>query len=300
MSELVNFLLDPQVRKRIMQDMLDSANRGMIASTLGAPVDIATNVVNLGIAGGGYAAHKAGLIDAPPSLIDPIDAVGSSEWIGEQMRKAEMVSANRNQMAELGFSVLSPVGYKGAQKAGKAVYQMEQNAASPRTMVNRSQRGVIQFPAGMTRSQKAEKIQGMAEEVATKLRQQGFNVELHHSGSAAGPSSYVSVFDPVTGRSIQNPLRISDHSKGAFNSQFVNDAQDQQSIDDFYNMALGLRSMGKSSGQAAIEQREIDIANKTRQKWLSIYDRASEKISNGESLSNKERQAMDWVKKNGL
>jgi hypothetical protein len=47
---------------------------------MGAPVDLATMIANLGIAGGGYLAHKTGLIDQPPDLLDPKSVPLSSDW----------------------------------------------------------------------------------------------------------------------------------------------------------------------------------------------------------------------------
>lgn len=54
--------------------------RGLTADWLGGPVDLATIVANLGIAGGGYAAHKLGFIDTPPDLLDPKNVPFSSDW----------------------------------------------------------------------------------------------------------------------------------------------------------------------------------------------------------------------------
>lgn len=70
------FRLGPAVR-----DVARGVNREAVAGLVGAPVDMATMLMNLGIAGGGYAAHKLGLVDRPPELIDPARAVGSSDWM---------------------------------------------------------------------------------------------------------------------------------------------------------------------------------------------------------------------------
>lgn len=129
--------------------LLDAANRGMVGQTLGAPVDMATQAVNLGIAGLGYAGHKAGLLSQPPELIEPSSVPGSSEWIGQKMQTAGMVSENRNPVAEAGMGLLSPVAFKAAQKAGGLLANAEmraaENAAKPSTLRMAGQRGVVKI-----------------------------------------------------------------------------------------------------------------------------------------------------------
>ncbi len=62
-----------------------------------------------------------------------------------------------------------------------------------------------------------------AEEFADRVRAMGLQVDkIEHSGSAAGPSSYVTISNPITGEKL-NPVRISNHGKGAWQNQFVND-----------------------------------------------------------------------------
>lgn len=146
MADVWNFLRDPQARSEMRNALTDSANRGMVAGSLGAPVDLATTLTNLLIAGGGYVGHKTGLLSQPPDLIDSRNVPGSSEWIGQKMQKAGAVSPNRNALAEFGMGLLSPVAYKGAQKVGGLLYNAETNAlanaAKPSTMVMKGQRGV--------------------------------------------------------------------------------------------------------------------------------------------------------------
>lgn len=141
-----NFLRDPESQRSVGNGLLDAANRGMVANSLGSLVDLSTNVANLGIAGAGYIGHKTGLLSQPPELIDSRNVPGSSEWIGQKMQNAGMVSPNRNALAELGMGLLSPVAYKGAQKMGGLLYNAESNAlanlAKPSTMAMKGQRGV--------------------------------------------------------------------------------------------------------------------------------------------------------------
>lgn len=54
--------------------------RGLTADVVGTPADIATQATNLGIAGGGYLAHKLGLVQTPPDLLDPTNVPLTSDW----------------------------------------------------------------------------------------------------------------------------------------------------------------------------------------------------------------------------
>lgn len=160
MPGLLNFLADPESQRAMKNGLLDAANRGMVASTLGGPVDVATTLTNLLIAGGGYAGHKAGLLSSPPELIDSRNVPGSSEWIGQKMQNAGMVSPNRNALAEAGMGLLSPVAFKGAQKMGGLLYNVEQNAlanaSKPSAMRMHGQRGAVaiaQKPQPITKDQ---------------------------------------------------------------------------------------------------------------------------------------------------
>lgn len=144
---LFDFLRDAESWRGMRQGLTDAANRGMVAGTLGAPVDMATQAANLGIAGVGYLGHKTGLLDTPPGLIDSRNVPGSSEWIGQKMQNSGMVSANRNPFAEAGMGLLSPVAFKAAQKAGGLLASAEmkaaENAAKPSTLRQAGQRGAI-------------------------------------------------------------------------------------------------------------------------------------------------------------
>lgn len=299
----LNFLADPASQKAIGRGLLDSANRGMVANALGGPVDLATQAANLGIAGVGYLGHKAGLLSRPLDLIDSRNVPGSSEWIGQKMQNAGMVSENRNALAEAGMGLLAPVAFKGAQKVGGLLYNAEQaaaaNAAKPSTMKMQGQRGVISFPDSMTRSEKSEAVKAMAEDSASRLKSLGFDASVDHSGSAMGSSSYVRVFDPQTGRFIKDPLRISDHSKGPFNTTLVIDARVPDDIDAFIKAAQDMRALGPTEMFMAQKSQAADHARKVRDSWMLIYQRAQQKQQAGQDLSNKERQSIEWFAKNG-
>ena len=113
MAGLLDALRDPEFRRVVLGGLTDAANRGLAAG-LGGPVDLAEMVINAGM---GLAGQK------------PLQkSVGGSEWIGEKMQQAGMVSEARNPAAEFLASLLMPgASVKGAKAVGKAV----ENAQAP-------------------------------------------------------------------------------------------------------------------------------------------------------------------------
>ena len=90
-------------------------------------------------------------------------------------------------------------------------------------------------------------IQQSANDLAETLNKKGFNATVQHSGSSAGPSSYVNIFDPQTGRFINDPVRFSGHAKGAFNSQFVHDISGPDDIQKIIDLAQSMRDKGPTA-----------------------------------------------------
>ena len=74
-------------------------------------------------------------------------------------------------------------------------------------------------------------IRGKAEELAQRMHEAGVTVDLQHSGSAAGPSSYIKVVG-------MPDIRISGHSKGAFNSGGVLNVASPEEFDNVLAMAI--------------------------------------------------------------
>ena len=62
-------------------------------------------------------------------------------------------------------------------------------------------------------------VVGAADDLTALAKSMGLDAEVRHSGSNAGKSSYVSVFDPMTNRYIKSSFRISDHGTGPLRHQ---------------------------------------------------------------------------------
>ena len=62
-------------------------------------------------------------------------------------------------------------------------------------------------------------VVGAADDLTALAKSMGLDAEVRHSGSNAGKSSYVSVFDPMTNRYIKSSFRISDHGTGPLRNQ---------------------------------------------------------------------------------
>jgi hypothetical protein len=81
-----------------LQQYGQGMSRGFWAGGFGAPADMGNALLNLLIAGGGYAGHKTGLLDKPPDLLGP--PVGGSEWIAERMRRGGLLADTPGSTAD--------------------------------------------------------------------------------------------------------------------------------------------------------------------------------------------------------
>lgn len=99
------------------------------------------------------------------------------------------------------------------------------------------------LPTSITRNE----VKNIANDFAIQFKQMGFDVTVDHSGSKAGASSYLKVYDPQTGRFLEKPIRISDHSKGAkeldANINVLNPQEDFAKITSVLN---DMRAKGES------------------------------------------------------
>ena len=148
LSDLLwDYLPDKQALQGMGNDLLAAANRAGVAAVLGAPVDIANQLANLGKALYGYAGNKAGLLSADqmPQLDER--PIGGSEWIGQKMQDAGLINNNRNALAELLAGMVMPGAMlRGGVKANQAMDAAIANAQRPNTLNTpgyKGQRGAI-------------------------------------------------------------------------------------------------------------------------------------------------------------
>jgi len=122
---LLDALGDKDFRGGVGRGLIDAANRGVVGGLLGAPVDLATGVVNAGLMGGGYLGHQLGALGADQMPQPITNAVGGSEWIGQKMQDAGLVSENRQPLAEFLASMAGPgalvKGARGMSHAADAL-----------------------------------------------------------------------------------------------------------------------------------------------------------------------------------
>ena len=166
----------------------------------------------------------------------------------------------------------------------------EKMAAAIRGMTNDWSFANLTPGVSVNRQEIVEKVRAQAEKLAEQFRASGFDVSLEHSGSQIGPSSYLSVSDPQTGRAFGNQLRISDHSKGPFQNQFVTNIGSQEQADQAFAAAMKMRDLGRTENflnsqkqKATKEQELIQIRLKSAEK----------KMRTGRNLSNAEKEAVE-------
>lgn len=104
------------------------------------------------------------------------------------------------------------------------------------------------------------------------------------SGSSYGPSTYTKI------HGLNDEVRISNHSKGAFNNQFYNSPVTPE---EFHNIIM---NAGKSVKRSPSEIDEI-LKNQDLQRVKELYPRliksADKKLSRGKGISNSEKMAID-------
>ena len=131
---------------------------------------------------------------------------------------------------------------------------------------------LMNLPSGLTRQDQARLIQSHAENFAAKAKEMGLSASVEHSGSKAGPSSYVTVLDPITGAKFESPFRFSGHSKGPKESQFVYDVGDDFSneLGALEKMALSIPKAERDAIQNARQAKRIeDLASQEKERIFS-------------------------------
>lgn len=129
---LLSAVSDPEFRADVGRGLLDVGNRG-VAGLLGGPVDLAA----LALSPLGY--------DHPAPLL-------GSEWIGQQMEKAGMVTPQRRPVAEFLATLATPgvavAGARGLGALAKAAPEVAATRNAPQSLL--SQIGAIS-PEGRAR-----------------------------------------------------------------------------------------------------------------------------------------------------
>lgn len=110
-------------------DIAEAVDRGLIANTLGAPVDL----INLGLQGVDWAANKLAKATGMPEEKPWATAkpVGGGEWIQQQMENAGLVSPTRRPILETaaGLAPIAPSVAKGVYNVGREIAQVPISAA---------------------------------------------------------------------------------------------------------------------------------------------------------------------------
>ena len=115
---------------------LRGGGRSLLADTAGAPVDLATTLANLGIAGGGYLGHELGLLDQPPDLIDPKNVPFSSDWLsrGTPFERREQEQESPYYDVSRAVTGLVPTAAKAMslREVPGVIAALRENATAPR------------------------------------------------------------------------------------------------------------------------------------------------------------------------
>ena len=97
-----------------------------------------------------------------------------------------------------------------------------------------------------------KEVKDLAEKFANEFNNIGFSATVEHSGSKAGASSYIRVYDPQTGKYLAKPIRISDHSKGVKESEAVIEVLNP--LKDFKKIVDFLQKMRKTGESLVLKQ----------------------------------------------
>jgi hypothetical protein len=143
----------------------------------------------------------------------------------------------------------------------------------------------------------ADLIQNSAETLAQQLRDKGFQVTLDHSGSKAGPSSYLRIYDPETGGLIPN-IRMSGHSKGVEGSASVFNVATPEEMQYVMQTALNIRKQGSSEAMLA-QKAENELARKAQEEVgkAKMIKSMEHRLRTGKSLSNTQQEYYNSTRK---
>jgi hypothetical protein len=180
-----------------------------------------------------------------PSLATTADRISYGEPL-TNINKANVPLLKPETADALMMAPLNPRAAVGLASAGLG---MADNGAAHAGLFNVD--GLVDRGRGV--------IQSKADELAGSLRANGFEVTVEHGGSMAGPSSYLRVFDPQTGRFFTKQVRLSGHSKGQRELGGVWDVNES----DFPAVLQGAQDM-RALGPGAMMKAELERNGKKR------------------------------------
>lgn len=280
MSGLADILafLRSQEAKQVLPNALNATSRGVVAGTLGAPVDLMNLGLNSARAAYGYAGNKLGLL-APSQMPEIVEKpVGGSEWIGDKMQQMGLLSSYRNPMAEavagglLAPSVTAATQARAPQIAN-ALLKMQENAMTPSTMAHQGQRGMIRIDGRGQAPESRADVNKLADRLQGLLEDAG--IQFNQDKSQLSPARYFSLEAP---QEQTLKVRISDHRDVHGGNDF---SVDPTGATTFEEMLNGLRARG------------ISIADKVKPASKAIMDDATLERVYGMPIESMRARGMD-------
>lgn len=262
---LLDYLSNEQERGKLYRGLLDAVNRGSIGGLLGAPIDIAN-----------MALRPVGLGSDKPVM--------GSEWIGDRMQQAGMVSENRNPMAEIAAGFISPTDLAvtlplaakaalplAAAYGATAIGSKASESAKLDNLANalKSQRGMMATPAGRIPETYVDtnKLADMLERAGLK---KGYTV--NRSNSSISPSAYVtfSKTDPNTLEALNEmQVRLSNHADKY--PELANGIRTSVDPDTGISFEQAVNWLGRNGYPTTLSARYKNIPT-----WEEVYARADE------------------------
>lgn len=196
-----------------------------VAGNIGGPVDLISMALR---------AVGTPIPDAP---------IGSTEWMRRNGLVRDVEQGPARVLGETAGLLGPAMVSKFAPQIAGGLLQAGDNLAAPSTL--NKQAGMALFDITNLPNRGRDLIRSEAERLAEMLQKNGFAANIEHGGSIAGPSSYLQISDPITGRFFKTPVRLSGHAKGAYNSQSVWDVNSSE-FGDVLAAAEKMRATGKS------------------------------------------------------
>jgi len=131
-----------------------------------------------------------------------------------------------------------------------------------------------------------EDVKPVTEWFSNLLKNNKVPHETIYSGSSYGPSTYTKI------HGLNNEVRISNHSKGAFNNQFYNQPVRASQFIDTLDAAI------KANPKRSLSEISDILKKQKIEEIINLYPirlkSADKKISKGKSLTKSEIEAIEW------